>query len=108
MRIISFKKLLLSILIFSIISFGLTGCVDIVIPATGTVYISIVNDDYWYDIYVDGVYQNETDGNGNLTITNVPVGNHFFEAYDTSWWNLYGSKNQYISSGANYVNIYVY
>ena len=108
MRKISFKKVLLSLLIFSIISFGLTGCVDIVIPATGTVYIRIANDDWEYDIYADGIYQNTTDENGNLTITNVPVGNHFFEAYDTSWWNLYGSKNQYISTGTNYVYIYVY
>lgn len=74
--------------------------------STVTVYINIVNDDWFYDIYVDGVYQYFTDGSGNLMLINISIGLHTFEAYDDT--GLYGSVIQYITSGENYVNITVY
>jgi hypothetical protein len=104
-------KGILLLIILTILSIIFAGCSPIIIiptPTTGTVYISIANDSYWYDIYVDGVFQGQTDGAGNYTLTNVPIGNHSFEAYDTSWWNYYGSKWQYIHSGSNTVTIWVY
>ena len=100
-------KGILLLIVLVVLSMGFTGC-GVVISTTGTVYITIANDNYWYDIYIDGVWQALTDGLGNLKIYNVPIGNHLFEAYDTSWWNLYGYKWQYIHAGANYVTIYTY
>ena len=75
--------------------------------STVTVYINIINDEWFYDIYVDGIYQGITDVSGNRKLTNIPIGVHYFEAYDDSW-DLYGSVTQYITSGENYVNIHVY
>jgi len=98
----------LLLIVVSILAIGFTGCAPMTYPTTGTVYLTIANDNYWYDIYIDGIWQNVTNGYGNLTITNVPIGNHLFEAYDTSWLSLYGSKWQYINPGANYVTIYTY
>jgi len=103
-------KGILVLVIIALLAIGFTGCVPTypTYPTTGTVYISIANDNYWYNIYIDGVWQGLTDGSGNLTIYNVPIGNHYFQAYDTSWWNLYGYKWQYITYGSNTVKIWVY
>lgn len=100
-------KGILVLIILTVLSMGFTGC-GAVIATTGTVYITIANDNYWYNIYIGGVWQTLTDGSGNSTIYNVPIGTHLFEAYDTSWWHLYGYKWQYIHAGANYVTIYTY
>ena len=102
-------KGILLLLVVALLAIGFTGCAPpIIYPTTGTVHLSIANDNYWYDIYIDGVWQARTDGLGNLTITNVPIGNHLFEADDTSTWNWYGYKWQYINAGNNYVTIYAY
>lgn len=102
-------KGILLLIILAMLSIVFAGCSPIIIiPSTGTVYITIANDNYWYNLYVDGVYQGQTDGAGNYTLTNVPIGNHLFEVYDTSWFNYYGSKWQYIHSGSNTVTIWVY
>ena len=100
-------KGILVLVVIAFLSLAFTGCYPPP-PTTGTVYITIVNDNYWYDIYIDGIWQALTNGSGNLTIYNVPIGNHYFQAYDTSWWNLYGSKWQYITYGSNTVIIWVY
>ena len=100
-------KGILLLIVLTVLSMGFTGC-GVVISTTGTVYVTIVNDNYWYNIYIDGNWQELTNGLGNLTIYNVPIGNHLFEAYDTSWWNLYGYKWQYIHAGTNNVTIYAY
>jgi len=100
-------KGILVLVVIAFLSLAFTGCYPPP-PTTGTVYITIVNDNYWYDIYIDGIWQALTNGSGNLTIYNVPIGNHYFQAYDTSWWNLYGSKWQYITYGSNTVTIWVY
>ena len=103
-------KSLLLLTVISIMIMGFTGCGVIInpIPTTGTVYINIANDNYVYDVYVDNVYQGQTDGLGNITLTNVLIGSHYFQVYDTSWWALYGSKTQYIYAGTNTVTIYTY
>jgi len=106
-RAVLIKGILLLILL-ALLTVGFTGCGSIIYTTTGTVHLSIANDNYWYDIYIDGVWQELTDGLGNLTIYNVPIGNHLFEAYDTSWYNWYGYKWQYINPGTNYVTIYAY
>jgi len=75
---------------------------------TGTVYIKVGDiflQNKSFKIYIDGVYQATTDVNGNLTVTNVPVGNHQFEASDNSSWAYYGSKTQNIKTGNN--NVYI-
>jgi len=100
-----FIKGILVLVVITLLAIGFTGCVP---PPTGTVYISIANDNWWYDIYIGGIFQGKTSATGNLTIYNVPIGNHFFQAYDTSWLNLYGSKWQYINYGSNTVTIWVY
>jgi len=91
-------KGVLLLIVLAVLTLGFGGC-GVVISTTGTVYISIANDNYWYDIYIDGVWQGQTDGSGNLTIYKVPMGNHLFEAYDTSSWNLYGYKWRYVYPG---------
>jgi len=35
-----------------------------------------------YYIYMDGIYQGTMNGSGALTITDVPFGNHEFDAYN--------------------------
>lgn len=102
-------KGILILLAIALLAIGFTGCAPIYpYTPTGTVYISIANDNYWYNIYIDGVWWGTTNGSGNLTLYNVPIGNSYFQAYDTSWWNFYGSKWQYIQYGSNTVIIWVY
>jgi hypothetical protein len=75
---------------------------------TGTVHIKVGANflsQQSYKIYIDDVYQATTDANGNLTVTNVPVGKHKFEASENSSSAYYGSKTQNIKTGNNYVNI---
>lgn len=101
-------KGILVLVIIALFAIGVTGC-GVVISTKGRVYISIANDSYWYDIYIDGVWWGETNGSGNLTLYNVPIGNRYFQAYDTSLLNYYGSKLKYIYAGTNnLVSIYVY
>ena len=106
MKSLLLKKAFLSLLIVSIVSIGLTGCLDIVVPSTtGTVKL-IVSGDYTYDLKMDGntVFSNKPEG--TYTLTNVSVGNHTFEAIDT-WGSEYGSDSEtkYISAGTN--NVYL-
>jgi hypothetical protein len=105
MKKISFKKIILLTLIASILSIGLSGCIDIILPTESIVYINIANDNYKYEIEVDSIYKGTTDSSGKLTIRNISVGYHLFEAYDTSFTKRYGSKYQFITAGSNYVSI---
>ena len=104
MKSLLLKKVFLSLLILSIISIGLTGCLDIVVPSTtGTVKL-VVSGDYEYDLKMDGDTYFSDKPEGTYTLTDVPIGNHSFEAIDT-WGSGYGydSETEYISSGSNYV-----
>jgi uncharacterized protein YceK len=104
-------KGILLLLVIALLTIGLTGCGTIIPCNTGTVYISTPYDDFWYYIYIDGVYWGETDGSGYLTLYNVPIGNHTFYAEATdcnmlSCW--YGYAYPYIVCGTNNVPIYTY
>jgi hypothetical protein len=109
MKSLLLKKVFLSLLIVFIVSIGLTGCLDIVAPpatpTTGTVNI-ILSGDYTYNIKMDGVTKFEDKESGTYTLTNVPIGNHTFEAIDV-WGSEYGSdsETEYISAGTN--NVYL-
>ena len=106
-----FKKSIL--IIICILILGLfAGCTVFLIPnpgQTGTVHINITNSDWYYDIYLDsyGNYLGTTDVYGQKTLYNIPTGYRTFYAEDVDGWYS-GQRTQYIYSGTNYVNIYVY
>ena len=109
MKSLLLKKVFLSILIVSILSIGLTGCMDIVVPpttpTTGTVNI-IVSGDYTYDLKMDGVIKFSDKPSGTYTLYDVSIGNHTFEAIDTWGSDVgYDSETKYISAGTN--NVYL-
>ena len=75
------KKIILILVVATLLTIGLTGCGGgiIIISTTGTVVVT-VDGPGRYDIYMDEVWQGTTDVYGELTITNVPGGNYYFEA----------------------------
>jgi hypothetical protein len=106
------KKSLLIVVLITLLSIVFVGC-TLILPTTGTVNLSVVSDivygkilpiDYIYDINMDGIYIDTTNNSGNLTIVNVPVGWHTFEAFST-FGSEYGSKGKYICTGINNVTI---
>ena len=108
------KKAILIVVLITLLFIVFVGCTSI-FSTTGTVNISVVSgivlgklmiDSFTYDIYMDGFYVDTTDTSGNLTILDVPVGWHNFEAYST-FGSGYGSKGQNINSGINNVTITV-
>ena len=96
-------KIFISILIV-IFALFLNGCV--IYLGNPIVEINIANDNWKYEIYVDGFYAGETNNSGNLVLYNISPGYHHFEAQDTSFFNRYGAKWQTIKEGYNTVNIY--
>lgn len=102
---------LVLIILLSIVSVGCTIIGSVTIPIRGTVYITI-DEDYtklivvstYYNIFMDGDFKGTIKSDGILVLRKVPLGNHFFEARDTSWW-YYGNIYQTIFSGTNYVEI---
>lgn len=100
------------IIIFVLILGLFAGCTVFLIPTpgqTGTVHINIANEDWYYDIYLDSYsnYLGTTDVYGQKTFYNVPTGYCTFYAEDDT--GLYsGQRTQYIHSGINFVDIYVY
>lgn len=113
MNKIIIKKGLLILVVITLLSIMFVGCTSI-FATTGTVNVSVVGGivkekitiDQTYDIHMDGIYVDTTDNSGNLTIYNVPIGWHNFEAFST-FGSGYGSKGQYINSGINDVTITV-
>lgn len=100
-----FFKLLLAILIFAAFTLLLNGCI-VLIPSSPIVEINITNDNYTYEIRIDGNYYGTTDSSGKLTLYNVSTGYHYFEAFESpSILGRYGDKWQTITSGYNKVNI---
>lgn len=108
------KRAILTVIVITLLSIVFVGCTSI-FSTTGTVNISVVSgivmgklmiDSFTYDINMDGIYVGTTDTSGNLTILDVPVGWHSFEAFST-FGSGYGSKGQYINSGINNITITV-
>jgi len=76
-------------------------------PTTGTVYL-VLSGDYYYNLKMDGYTYFFSKPAATYTLTNVPVGNHSFEAIDDYWgasWG-YDSVTKYIYAGSNYVYLY--
>lgn len=97
----SFRFLFL-FLILSVFALFLNGCLVFI----GNPIVEInINDNWRYDIYVDGSFQGTTDSSGRMTLYNLSSGYHHFEAHDTSILGRYGDKWQTITSGYNRVNI---
>jgi len=102
-------KGILLLVVVSILAIGFTGCAPMPYPTTGTVYLRVYGS-YTYDLYMDQYQYFNDKYQGTYTITNVPIGNHFFEAEDSVWgWTWgYDSVTQYIHVGANDVYLYPY
>ena len=99
MKNISFRKLTLSILALIIIGVGLTGCLVPDITVTGTAKL-IVSGNYYYDIKMDGKTYFADRSPGTFYLTDIPAGNHKFEAVDIDGPSFgYDSKTVYISTG---------
>ncbi len=99
--------MLLTIFVIAVFALFLNGCI-ILLPSNPIVEINIANDNWTYEIYVDGAYYGTTNSSGKLTLYNINPGYHHFEAQDTSLFGRYGDKWQTIKSGYNKVNIYTY
>ncbi len=99
-----FFKLLTAILTISFLTLFLSGC--LIVIDNPIVEIDIVNDNWTYEIYVDGSYFGTTNSSGELTLYSISPGYHHFEAQDTSFLGRYGDKWQTIKNGYNKVNIY--
>jgi hypothetical protein len=105
-RSIFFKGVLISVVII-LFTLVLVGCVPTIPPpTTGTVYIVVIGT-YYYDLYMDQIGKFWGVLSGTYILSNVPIGNHFFEAIDIDavWWE-YDGHNQYITAGINYVYLY--
>jgi hypothetical protein len=104
MRKITFKNAILLILIVSLLSIGLTSCVDIVVPGnTGTVKLVVSGNNEYY-LYMDDhpiiVDNSYAVPEGTYILYNVSAGDHDFEAVDTRGQNFgYDSKTKFISAG---------
>ena len=74
-------KLLLGIFAISLFALFLSGC--LIVIDNPIVEIEIVNDNWTYEIYVDGSYFGTTNSSGELTLYSIGPGYHHFEAQDT-------------------------
>ena len=99
-------KGILVLIVIALLSIGFVGCA-LVIPTYGTVIISVANDNYWYNIYIDGNWWGQTNWWGNLTLYNVPTGYHTFYAVATDFY-YQDYEYQTIYVGTNYVTFWVW
>ena len=115
MRRLFSNKIFISIVIVAIFSFGLVGCLDIVIPPpenTGTLQIKINNDLWTYNVYTDGndssgIYLGITDDSGVGIFHNISIGYHSFYVISTDgYYEGWGYKT--IETGYNLVEIITY
>jgi hypothetical protein len=110
------RKGIVLLLVIALLTIGFSGCGTVIPPLTGTVDITVTSAiilgkiiipiDYTYDIYMDGNPIGTTNNSWNLTIVNVPVGWHTFEA-SSNFGPGHGSTGKNISSGINHVTIFV-
>lgn len=80
------------LIVMVVLFFALNSCSTVNPPSIGIVTIDLdiayimgadpgrLTDDYY--IYMDGIYQGMMTGSGSLTIADVPVGIHGFDAYN--------------------------
>ena len=116
------KKVILVLSLIALFSIVLGGCTIIgfvTIPLKGTVYITINEDyikaidpvpiyPYHYNIFMDGNPVGEIASDETLVLHKVSLGNHTFEAWDTSGWYYGIVIDRLIHSGINDVTIPVY
>jgi hypothetical protein len=110
------RKGIVVLLAIALLVIGFSGCGTVIPPLTGTVEITvssamilgklIIPIEYTYDILMDGNFMGTTNDSWNLTIANVPVGWHTFEAF-SNFGPGEGSAGENISSGINQVIIFV-
>jgi hypothetical protein len=100
-------KGILILLAIALLTIGFSGCSIIMPPpcATGTVNINI-DDNYEYEIWIDGVYWDTTNGYGDITLYGIPTGYHHFYVISTDW-ECDGDAYPTIICGANDVSIAV-
>jgi hypothetical protein len=99
-------KGILVLIAIALLTMGFTGCGTIIVT-TGTVYIYVATGGWATDIYMDYIQKFNNIYTGTFTLSNVPIGTHFFEAIDDWGWTWgYDSVTQYISAGVNYVYLY--
>lgn len=101
-----YVKIFITLLTIAALTLFLTGCIVFLPPSMHPIVeIRIINDNWGYDIYVDGKYEGTTRESGKLTLYTINEGYHHFEAEDTSSLKRYGEKWQTIKSGYNKVDI---
>lgn len=101
-------KGILLLVVVALLAIGFSGCYPAPpIITVGTVYIYVATGGWATDIYMDYIQKFNNIYTGTYTLTNVPIGTHFFEAIDDWGWTWgYDSVTQYISAGVNYVYLY--
>ena len=100
-------KGILLLILLALLTVGFAGCTGgIITSTTGTVYL-VLSGPYLYDLYTDDYRYFDNVSRGTYTITNIPTGNHLFEAVHYLYldWG-YDRAYQYIHSVANYVYLY--
>ena len=109
------KKGILILVVVSLLAIGFTGCTLIFYNIPGTVYITIDESDIkgidvvsTYYIYMDNNLVETIISDETLELTEVSLGYHTFEAWDTSGWYHGVVENRWIYSGINNVTIPVH
>ena len=114
------KKVILVLSLIALFSIVLGGCTItgfVTSPIKGTVYITINEDyrkaidpvpTYYYNIFMDGSYKATIESGKTLVLQKVSLGNHTFEAWDTSGWYYGIVLDRWIHSVINDVVITVY
>ena len=113
------KKVILILSLIALFSIVLGGCRItgfVTIPTKGTVYITVDENHsklieiipLTYYIYMDNELVGTISSNETLVLHKVSLGNHTFEAWDTSGYYDGIVENRWIHSGINDVIIPVY
>jgi hypothetical protein len=99
-----FKRLILVGVILTLL-IVLTGCG--VIPCAGTSLFININDNWEYEVYVDGAFWSYTNWSGDVTLYNLSLGYHTIYVISEDW--LYDATvTAYINCGYNSININVF
>ena len=106
------KKVLLSVLIVSIVAFGLTGCLDDIIGTgdnntpgteqTGTVNL-VLSGEGLYNLSIDSLLKFPNANAGQYTLPEVSYGYHHFYASDSLGSCKYDETGKVIDSPVTYI-----